>query len=105
MKMLNLEAEKEMLMKENGKMKSTRNKRKMRSKWKDVLLTEAPKTLVHKNLAMNSNTTNGQDAKERYKIGRRENNVVIKGMLEDDSENTLFLVENITKLFEDCFAM
>ena len=54
------------------------------TKWKDVLLIEAPKTLVHKNLAMNSNTTNGQDAKEQNEIERRKNNVVIRGMLEDE---------------------
>ena len=40
------------------------------TKWKDVLLIEAPKTLVHKNLAMNSSTTNAQDPKEQYEIER-----------------------------------
>ena len=40
------------------------------TKWKDVLLREAPKTLAHENLAI-TNTTNGQDAKEQYKFERR----------------------------------
>ena len=48
---------------------------------------------------------NGQDAKEQYEIERRKNNVVIRGMHEDDSENALSLIENITKFFEDRFAM
>ena len=42
------------------------------TKWKDMLLREAPKTLVHENLAM-TNTTNGQYAKEQYEIERRKN--------------------------------
>ena len=60
------------------------------TKWKDVLLREAPKTIVHANLAMNSNTTNVQDAKEQYEIERRKNNVVIRGMLEDELDNNTF---------------
>ena len=31
--------------------------------------------------------------------------VLVKSMLEDESENALSLVENITKLFEVCFDM
>ena len=50
------------------------------TKWKDALLREAPKTMVHTNLAMNSNRTNVQDAKDQYQIKRRKNNVVIRGM-------------------------
>ena len=59
-KMLNLEAKKETLMKTNVEMKSTLDEKEdaIMTKWKDVVLREAPKTLVHKNLAMNSSTTN-----------------------------------------------
>ena len=49
------------------------------TKWNDGLLKEAPKPIVHTNtnLAMNSNTTKLQDAKEQYDIERRKSNVVI----------------------------
>ena len=36
------------------------------TKWKDALSREAPKTMMHTNLAMNSNNTNVQDAKDHY---------------------------------------
>ena len=84
------------------------------TKWRDVFIRETPRAIVHDNLlmsffsqklSMNFNTTNGQDAKEQYEIERRKNNVVIRGMHEDDSENALSLIENITKFFEDRFAM
>ena len=63
------------------------------TKWKDVWLREAPNTLVHEKLAM-TNTTNGQNAKEKYEIERRKNNVVARGVWKDDSENALCLVES-----------
>ena len=53
------------------------------TKWKDVWLREAPNTLVHEKLAM-TNTTNGQNAKEKYEIERRKNKVVIRGREEDE---------------------
>ena len=57
------------------------------------------------NLAMNSNNTNVQDAKEQYEIERRKNNVVIWGMQEDDSKNAFSLVDNLAKLFDNHFGM
>ena len=79
-KMLHLEAEKEILMKANFEIKSTLEGKEdvIVTKWKDVLLREAPKFLVHKKLAMYSNTTNRQETNEQYKIERRKNNVVIE---------------------------
>mgnify|MGYP007130468350 CR=1 FL=1 len=44
---------------------------------------------------MNFNTTNGQDAKEQYEIERRKNNVVIRSMQEDQSNNALSLKKNM----------
>ena len=45
---------------------------------------------------MNSNTTNQQDSKEQYDIEKRKNNVVIRGMLEDESKNALSVAGIIT---------
>ena len=94
-KMLNLEVDKQVLTKENVEMKSTLEAKEdmIMTKRKDVLLREAPKTTVHANLAMTSNSTNAQVAKEQ--IERRKNNVVIRSMQEDQSNNALSLKKNM----------
>ena len=67
---------------------------------KNVLLIETPKIAE-----MHSNTMDVLDAKEQYEIERRKNNIVIGGMQENETKNALSLKENITKFFEDHFAM
>ena len=99
-KMTSLEEEKEMLMRANAEMKSTLEAKEevLMTKWKDVLLREAPKIDL---VVPNANV----DAKEQYEIERRKNNVVIRGIEEDESENALSLSQKITKFFEEHFAM
>ena len=101
-KMLSLEAEKEILVKANAEIKSTIEGKEdvIMTRWKDVLLKETPK--ITQRL---SNTMDVLDAKEQYEIERRKNNIVIRGMQENETENALSLGENITKFFEDHFAM
>lgn len=99
-KMISFEEEKEMLIKANAEMKTTleANEEVFMTKWKDALLRETPKM----DGAM---PVDNVDAKEKYEVEKRKNNVVIRGMQEDESENALSLSENITKFFEDHFAM
>ena len=101
-KMLSLEAEKEILVKANAEIKSTIEGKEdvIMTRWKDVLLKETPKITQR-----HSNTMDVLDAKEQYEIERRKNNIVIRGMQENEIENALSLGQNITKFFEDHFAM
>ena len=39
------------------------------------------------------------------KLKEQKSNIVSIGMPKDELENTLSWIENITKLFEDCFVM
>ena len=99
---MSLEAVKEILVKTNAVIKSTIEGKEdvIMIRWKDVLLKETPKiTQKH------SNTMDMLDAKEQYEIEKRKNNIVIRGMQENETENLLSLAENITKFFEDHFAM
>ena len=45
------------------------------------------------------------DAKELYEREKQTQNIVIREIQEQQSNNALSLAGNITKLFEDCFAM
>ena len=45
------------------------------------------------------------DAKQLYKREKEKKNVTIRGMQEETSENARSLARNITKFFEDHFAM
>ena len=89
-------------MKGNAEIKSTIEGREdvLLTRWKDVLLKETPNFLQ-----MHSNTMDGLDAKEQYEIEKIKNNIVIRGMQEDEIENALSLAGNITKFFEDHFAI
>ena len=70
------------------------------TRWKYVLLKETPKiTQKH------SNNMEVLNANEQYEIEKRKNNIVIRGMQENETGNALSLGENITKFFEDHFAM
>ena len=89
-------------MKGNAEIKSTIEGREdvLLTRWKDVLLKETPNFLQ-----MHSNTMDGLDAKEQYEIEKIKNNIVIRGMQEDEIENALSLAGNITKFFEDHSAI
>ena len=52
-----------------------------------------------------SNTANGQDVNEQYEIEIRKDNLIIRGMPEEESKNALSLVKNLTKFFEDHFVV
>ena len=67
---------------------------------KDVVLREIPKTMMHTIIEMNSNNTNMQMQKSNMKL-KKLRNVVIRGMLWDEYDSALSLVENIAKFVED----
>ena len=82
--MLNVEAEKEILVKANAERKSTieGNEDAIMTRWKEVVLKETLKITQR-----HSNTMDVLDTKEQYEFQRKKNHIVIRGMQENETEN------------------